>query len=122
MTYLKSYLPMLSNFGNLKPTLAASLIVALVLTIIFVVLSVTSFKFIRSAMNATVWRRLQKFAYLMVALLGVHVAMALGLSLANMGSVGSIHVILYIVIIVIYAALRLYKASVDKKAKVADAE
>ena len=39
-----------------------------------------------------------------------------------MGSVGSIHVILYIVIIVIYAALRLYKASVDKKAKVADAE
>ena len=122
VTYLKSYLPMLSNFGNLKPTLAASLIVALVLTIIFVVLSVTSFKFIRSAMNATVWRRLQKFAYLMVALLGVHVAMALGLTLANMGSVGSIHVILYIVIIVIYAALRLYKASVDKKAKVADAE
>lgn len=122
VTYLKSYLPMFANFGNLKPTLAASLIVAIVLTIIFVVLSVTSFKFIRSAMNAKVWRGLQKFAYLMVALLAVHVAMALGLSLGNMGSVGSIHVIVYIVIVVIYAALRIYKASVDKKVKAADAE
>lgn len=123
VTYLKSYLPMFANFGNLKPNLAFSLIVAIVLTIIFVVLSVTSFKFIRSAMNAKVWRGLQKFAYLMVALLAIHVAMALGLSLGNMGSVGSIHVIIYIVIVVIYAALRIYKASVDKKAKAAaDAE
>ena len=122
VTYLKSYLPMFANFGNLKPTLAVSLIVAIVLTILFVVLGVTSFKFIRSAMNAKVWRGIQKFAYLMVALLLVHIAMALGLSLANMGSVGSIHVVIYAIIIVIYAALRISKAVSDKKAKEATAD
>lgn len=117
VTYLKSYLPMFANFGNLKPTLATSLVVAVILTVIFLVLGITSFKFIRSAMNSKVWRGIQKFAYLMVALLVVHVALALGLSLANLGSTGSIHVIVYVVLVVIYAVLRIYKAVSDKAKK-----
>jgi methionine sulfoxide reductase heme-binding subunit len=115
VTYLKSYLPMFANFGNLKPTLATSLVVAVILTVIFLVLGITSFKFIRSAMNSKVWRGIQKFAYLMVALLVVHVALALGLSLANLGSTGSIHVIVYVVLVAIYAVLRIYKAVSDRK-------
>jgi methionine sulfoxide reductase heme-binding subunit len=117
VTYLKSYLPMFANFGNLKPTLATSLVVAVILTVIFLVLGITSFKFIRSAMNSKVWRGIQKFAYLMVALLVVHVALALGLSLANLGSTGSIHVIVYVVLVAIYAVLRIYKAVGDKAKK-----
>ena len=121
VTYLKSYLPMFANFGNLKPTLATSLVVAVILTVIFLVLGITSFKFIRSAMNSKVWRGIQKFAYLMVALLLVHIAFALGLSLTNLGSTGSVHVIIYAVIIVLYAVLRIYKAATDRKKKAAPA-
>ncbi len=122
VTYLKSYLPMFANFGNLKPTLATSLVVAVILTVIFLVLGITSFKFIRSAMNSKVWRFIQKFAYLMVALLLVHIAFALGLSLSNLGSTGSVHVIIYAIIIVVYAALRISKAVADRKKKAAPVE
>ncbi len=115
VTYLNSYLPMFANFGNLKPTLATSLVVAMVLTVIFLVLGVTSFKFIRSAMDTKVWHAVQKFAYLMVALLALHVALALGLSLGNLGSTGSIHVVVYIVLVAVYAVLRIYKAVVDAR-------
>ena len=115
VTYLNSYLPMFANFGNLKPTLATSLVVAMVLTVIFLVLGVTSFKFIRSAIDTKVWHAVQKFAYLMVALLALHVALALGLSLGNLGSTGSIHVVVYIVLVAVYAVLRIYKAVVDAR-------
>ncbi len=117
VTYLNNYLPMFANFGNLKPTLATSLVVAMVLTFIFLVLGVTSFKFVRSAMDAKVWRTVQKFAYLMVALLALHVALALGLSLGNMGSTGSIHVIVYVALVAVYAVLRVYKAVVDARGR-----
>lgn len=116
VTYLKNYIPMFANFGNLKPTLATSLVIAIILTVIFVALSIMSFKTIRNAMNPKVWKNIQRLAYLMMLLLLVHIALALGLSFSNLGSVGSIHVIVYAIIIAIYAALRIYKAVQDKKA------
>ena len=122
VTYLKSYLPMFGNFGSLKPTLAASLVVAVVLTVIFVVLGVTSFKFIRSAMNSKVWKGIQRFAYVMVALLIVHIALALGLSLSTFGSVGSVDVVVYAVLVALYAVLRVYKAVSDRKARASKAK
>ena len=117
VNYLKSYLPMLVNPAIIKPTVAVSLVVAAALTVVFAVLGVTSFKFIRTHMDSKVWVALQKGAYLMVALLGVHIVLALGLSLANLGSAGSIHCIVYLVLIVLYIVMRAAKAICGKKAK-----
>lgn len=108
--YLKSYLPMLSNLAVIKPGVALSLGVAGVLTVIFVILGVTSFKMVRTRMDSKAWALLQKGAYVMVALLAAHVALALGLSLSNLGSTGSLHCIVYLAAAAAYAAMRISKA------------
>lgn len=118
VNYLKAYLPMFANLAALKPTMAASLGVAVTLTVLFAVLGVTSFKFIRTHMDSRVWSTLQKGAYFMVALLAVHVVLALCLSLSSLGSPGSIHCAVYLVIIAVYAALRISKAVRSRQAKV----
>lgn len=108
--YAKSYLPMMANPAIIKPTVGVSLAIAGALTVVFAVLGVTSFKAVRSSMASEVWVTLQKGAYLMVALLGVHVVLVLGLSLSNLGSSGSIHCVVYLALIALYAAMRVWKA------------
>ena len=71
--YLPSYLPRLGTVFASRTSVAISLVVAFALTALFLVLAVLSFRVIHRSMNARVWKGIQRFAYLMMALYVVHV-------------------------------------------------
>lgn len=120
--YLRSYLPRLGALLSSRTSIALSLIVALVLTVLFAVLGITSFRWLHRHMNAKLWKGIQRFAYLMVALLAVHVWLVLGTS--ALGAHGSpttamISFIIYAIVIVVYAVMRIRKAVRDARKKAA---
>lgn len=121
--YLPSYLPRLGAVFSSRTSVAFSLAVAFVLTALFAILAVTSFRAIRKAMNAKAWKALQRFAYLMVALLAVHVAFVLGAS-AFSGRVmlATVSFAAYILVILVYVALRIRKFRRDVRRKSARTE
>lgn len=108
--YLPSYLPRLGVVFTSRASVALSLVVAFVLTLLFAVLALTSFKVIHRAINAKAWKVLQRFAYLMIALYVVHVGFVLGTS-AFSGRVvlATVSFFAYVLTVLIYAVLRVRK-------------
>lgn len=118
-TYLPSYLGRFSSLMATKPNIFISLIVAMVLTVIFLALGVTSFKFIRKCMSVKGWKRLQSLSYAMMVLLALHIGLVLGRS-AFAGStvtLATVSFAAYMVVLVLYAVLRICKARRDKARK-----
>ena len=114
-TYLPNYLPMLGQVFRNHSNVAVGLVIALLLTALFVVLGVTSFKFVRVRMDDTVWKRIQRSAYVMVGLLAVHILFVLGRSAVSSGfNLATVNVIIYGVIIGLYAVLRVRKYLRDR--------
>ena len=95
---------------------------ALVLGVIFIVLGVTSFKSVRTHMNPKVWKNIQRFAYLMVALYIVHVGFFLGGSAFGGSGKGVASFVVYAVVVISYAVLRIWKAIRDKRAHAQQSE
>lgn len=120
--YLPAFLPRLGMVFSLKGNLAASLIVALVLTLVFALLTVTSLRAVHRAMSPGAWKAVQRLSYVMVALLMLHVALALGRSAFGAGAVVAVTVIaLYAAGSLVYAGLRIRKAVADGKGRVPEA-
>ena len=117
-TYIPSYLPRLGVVFQRQTNVAIALVIAFILTALFIILSVTSFKVIKSRMPAKGWKNLQRFAYLMVALLLVHILLALGRSALASGGISTalVSLIFYVIIIGVYAVMRFMKYQRDKKA------
>lgn len=115
--YLQGYLPFFANMRSLKSNVAVSLAIAIALSLIFFLLAITSFKFVRSKMPHKIWKRLQRFSYAMVALLVLHVIFVFGSSITSFGQVTSsgIRTIVYLCVFATYAMLRLRKALHDQK-------
>ena len=107
---------------RLKANVVASISVALVLGVIFIVLGVTSFKSVRTRMNPKVWKNIQRFAYLMVALYIVHVGFFLGGSAFGGSGRGVASFVVYAVLVIAYAVLRIWKAIRDKRAHAQQSE
>ena len=116
ITYLPSYLPRFASLMSSKPNVAFSLIIAIILTIIFLALGITSFKTIRKLMNTHAWKTLQRFSYLMMALLALHIGFVLGRS-AFVGGItlATISFFAYEIVLVVYAVLRIRKALRDRE-------
>jgi DMSO/TMAO reductase YedYZ heme-binding membrane subunit len=116
--YLPSYLPRLGKLFSLRTNVAVSLILAFALTIIFLLLTITSFRAIHARMNPKSWKRLQRLSYLMVALLIAHIAAVLGISALKSGwaSPAGLSVIVYAVIVLAYTVLRIRRAVIDHRA------
>ena len=116
LTYLPGYLPRFASLFESKPNVAFSLIIAIILTVIFLALGVTSFKTIRKLMSAHAWKILQRFSYLMMVLLALHIGLVLGRS-AFVGGVtlATVSFFAYEIILVVYAVLRIRKAMRDHK-------
>ncbi len=114
--FVPSYAPRLLDGSHLKANVVASIAVALVLGVIFVVLGVTSFKTVRTHMNPKVWKAIQRFSYLMVALYIVHVGFFLGGSALGGSGRGVASFAVYAVLVVLYAVLRIRKAVRDSRA------
>ncbi len=116
VTYLPSYLGRLGVLLGSRTNVAFSLMVAMVLTVLFFVLAVTSLQAVRRAMNPRVWKALQRGAYLMVALLALHVALVLGKS-ALVGGAAPARVAFwtYMAVLALYAVLRVRRAVIDRR-------
>ena len=122
LAHLATYLPgYLGRFGFLvssRSNIAFSLIIAIILTILFAVLAVTSLRAVRQRMDARSWKNLQRGAYAMVALLAVHVAFVLGKSaFANPGSLAMLAFVCYLGVVAVYTVLRVMKWRRDSAKK-----
>lgn len=113
--FMPSYLGRLLGGAPLKPNVETAVVVAVVLTALFVVLGATSFRRVRRAMNPRAWKNLQRLAYLMAALYIAHVGFFLGTSV--LGGSGKAHVslLIYCVVVGAYAILRTGKALRDRR-------
>lgn len=67
-------------------------------------------------MSAKAWKALQRFSYLMVALLAVHVGFVLGASaFSGRVALATVSFVAYVVVVLAYAALRIRKAHRDAR-------
>ena len=114
--FVPSYAPRLLDGSHLKANVVASIAVALVLGVIFVVLGVTSFKTVRTHMNPKVWKAVQRFSYLMVVLYIVHVGFFLAGSALGGSGKGVASFAVYATFVLLYAVLRIRKAVRDGRA------
>lgn len=118
MTYLPSYLGRFSSLLATRPSIFFSLVIAIVLTVIFLALGVTSFKFVRKHMSQSGWKRLQSLSYVMMALLALHIGLVLGRSAFSGGfTLATASFLVYACLLALYAVLRIRKAVRDKRRK-----
>lgn len=119
LTYAPSFLMRLGAVA-IKGNVLASLIVALALTVLFALLTLTSVRVVRHAMSPRAWKGLQRTSYLMVALLAVHVGLALGASaLSGRALTATVSLVAYLGAAALYAVLRLRRWRLDCAAPVA---
>lgn len=111
LTFLPSYLTRLGMLLLLGNVMSVSIVLALALTAIYVLLAVLSLRGVRARMPYGVWKAIQRLSYLMVALLVVHIWLAVGKS-ALFGAFSDMRLALalYTVLAMAYAVLRLCKA------------
>ncbi len=108
--YLDVYLPRFGALFGTRSNVGVSLVFAMVLAALFLVLTVTSFHAVRNRMSARGWKHLQRFSYVMVVLVFVHVVFVLGRSAFAGGfNASTLSVIVYGAVIVVYAVLRVLK-------------
>ena len=117
--YAPSFFPVLGRLFSLRAGMAISIVAAIVLAIVFAVLTVTSVRAVRLNMSGKTWKTIQRGSYVMVALLWVHIVLVLGrTAFGAEGSPSAITaLVVYTVIIALYAVLRVRKALRDRSAK-----
>lgn len=122
-TYGMTYFRMLfTKTSLLSATQLAAAVISLVLIAIMIVLTVTSFPSVRKKMQAKKWKRLQRTAYVFYGLMYVHIILinipyarlGLGMYVAN--------VVIYSIVFLGYAAMRISKAISVKAARITDDE
>ena len=98
-----------------------SYVIAVILTVLLVVLTVTSFDFVKKSMGGKNWKNIQRSAYVFFVLTYAHVIIAI-LPAAQFGSMNArIGIVVYGLATVAYVVLRVRRYLVDKKARAAAA-
>lgn len=119
-TYLPSYLGRFGAIMSASSNVAASLVLALVLTAVFAVLTVLSFRVVRRKMDPHAWKVLQRGAYVMVALLAVHVALVLWKSaVVAQQPRALVSLVAYLTVVAVWAVARVAKCLRDRSKKAA---
>lgn len=116
--HIVAFLPMYaSRLGALLSAgglLGRALAVALALVAVYVVLVLLSIGRVRAAMPHRLWKGIQRLAYLMVALVVLHVWLALGPAAVRGGSPEAVvPLAVYTCAAVLYAAARIRRAVLD---------
>ena len=114
-----SYAPRLG--GTLGVNVVSALVVALALLVLLLVLGVTSFGFVKKHMRTEGGKRLQRWAYVFFGLAYVHLMLMLAPAASRGGEAAVASVAVYTVIFGAYAALRVRRALVDRRADAAAA-
>ncbi len=123
--YAPIYLPRLGMYVRAHGNLVFSLVIALLLTALFALLGVTSLRCVRRRMDARRWKALQRLSYLMVALLALHVTLALGMSAFTGAGRAKAALAAYLVVVAAYVVLRVRKelrAHGSRRGDVADGQ
>lgn len=117
-TYGMTYFKMLFTKPEvLSATQLTAAIISLVLITIMLVLTVTSFPAVRKKMQAKKWKQLQRTAYVFYGLMYVHI-MLINIPYARLGLGTYIaNVVIYSIVFLGYAAMRIAKAVSVKAAK-----
>jgi sulfoxide reductase heme-binding subunit YedZ len=114
--YLPNYLTRFTQVISTRANVAVSVIIALVLTVLFAVLTVTSFRFVHRRMSTSGWKNLQRLSYVMVVLYALHVLLVLGRSaIVRPNSLAMVNLVLYMAIVIVYTVMRIRKALRDRK-------
>ena len=117
-TYGMTYFRMLfTKTSLLSATQLAAAVISLVLIIIMIVLTVTSFPAVRKKMQAKKWKQLQRTAYVFYGLMYVHI-MLINIPYARLGlGMYVANVVIYSIVFLGYAAMRIAKAVSVKAAR-----
>lgn len=117
-TYGRTYFRMLFVQPEiLSGTQLAAAIISIILIIIMLVLTITSFPSVRKSMQAKKWKQLQRTAYLFYGLMYVHI-MLINIPYARLGmSMYIVNVIVYSIVFLGYAAMRISKALITNAQK-----
>lgn len=112
--YLVSFAPRLAG-GGLDGRFLVFFATAVLLLVLLLVLGVTSFHRVKQHMDATVWKRVQKWAYVFFGLIYVHlVSILLPSALAN-GMTARVSIAVYTALFGAYAVLRVRRAWIDRR-------
>lgn len=118
MSHIITYgLQYISDFvkGRTGSGFAVTSIICIIMILIMIPLTVMSFKTVRRKMNAKTWKKIQRFAYVFYTLIYIHI-MVLFVPKARNGKDGYfLSVIVYSVVFIGYAAMRIRKYIYSKK-------
>ena len=122
-TYGMTYFRMLfTKTSLLSATQLAAAVISLVLIAIMIVLTVTSFPSVRKKMQAKKWKQLQRTAYVFYGLMYVNI-MLINIPYARLGlGMYVANVVIYSIVFLGYAAMRISKAISVKAARITDDE
>lgn len=114
--YGKTYfVKLFTNPGSIKGNVLLAAIVSLILILIMLPLMITSFQKVRRKIQPKKWKKLQRTAYLFYGLIYVHIMLLIMPSAFNGNVIYIFNVILYSIIFLTYAVMRIRKAFTKKK-------
>ena len=117
INYAVLFLPRMFTTSALSTSVFASLVISLVLFALILVLGITSFDFVKKAMTANTWKKIQRWAYLFYALAYAHLVLIL-LPAAVSGGMNAIeNCIAYTVVFGVYAVARVVMAVRERAAE-----
>ena len=117
--YLSSYLSMAADLFSLRPAVATSCILAVLLLVLLVPLFATSFPRVKKAMPAHWWMRVQRLAYPFFILAFFHLFGFFFAALLNGSPRAVTMCIVYAAILVAYVVARVHRRIADEKADAA---
>lgn len=107
--------------GAMSASMLLALIVAVVLFVLLLVLGITSFNVVKRRMPSAAWKNVQRLAYPFFALAYLHVLLMLLPAALQGGQQAQTSIAIYSTVVGGYAALRLYRAWVERSAEEARA-
>lgn len=96
-------------------SMLASFVTAMVLVILLAILGTTSLETVKRRMNATSWKKLQRWAYVFFALIFLHLLLMLLPSALKGAKQAMESLVVYSALFIAYVALRTIKAVADKR-------
>jgi len=120
--YFLNYVALIASIFSFKINVTLGFALGIILLILLIPLTVTSFNAIKKRMNASTWKALQRWSYVFFILAYIHaISFLLVPAMSNADAAMIVNIILYSSIIVIYCILRLRRAILDKRELTAQA-
>lgn len=110
LSYLTLYIPG-SLVGSIpRGSMVLAFVIAACLLVLMIPLCLTSLRWVKRHMSTGWWNRIQKLAYVFYALIYAHLMCMVAPSAFNGGLSASVNILVYTVLFVTYAILRIWRA------------